>query len=47
MDKIFSHPNLFIYLKKLDQEIVENFISVISDDLDILYEFLFNKDRKS
>ena len=31
MDKIFSHPNLFIYLKKLDQEIVKH----------SLYEFLF------
>ena len=47
MDKIFSHPNLFIYLKKLDQEIVKHFISVVSDDLDILYEFLFKKGRKS
>ena len=47
IDKVCSHQNVFIYLKKLDQEIVQHFISVVYYDLDILSQFLFNKEKES
>ena len=44
MDKICYNPNLIIYIEKLDQEIVENFIRIVSDDLKELSEYILYKE---
>ena len=44
MDKICYNPNLIMYIEKLDQEIVENFIRIVSDDLQQLSEYILNKE---
>ena len=44
MDKICYNPNLIMYIEKLDQDIVENFIRIVSDDLQQLSEYILNKE---
>ena len=44
MDKICYNPNLIMYIEKLDQEIVENFIRIVSDDLQQLSEYILYKE---